>query len=75
MTTKSINQLAQEECDTSANEVNRIKEREASVKKAWRQIAYDLGEQACTVENVAKMANLPEAYVLFVCTNVGYALS
>jgi hypothetical protein len=32
----SINQLAQEAGDTSANEANRIREREALIRRTWR---------------------------------------
>ncbi len=71
---KSINQIAQEDGDSSANEAARIRAREADVKRAWRTIAYEQGEAACTAERVADAANLPIAYVRFVCGASGYDL-
>ena len=71
---KSINQIAQAEGDSSANEAKRIREREAAVAKAWRQIAYDDGEAACSADRVAQAVDLPEAYVRAICERKGLAL-
>lgn len=71
---KSINQMAQEEGDSSANEARRIREREATVKRAWRTIAFDEGEGACTATRVAEASGLPVDYVRTVCASVGYEL-
>lgn len=71
---KSINQIAQENGDSSANEAKRIRDRESAVKQAWRRVAFNEGEAACTVEKVAREADLPVDYVRFVCGNVGYEL-
>jgi hypothetical protein len=45
---KSINQIAQENGGSSANEGKRIRDREAAVKQAWRRVAFNKGEAACT---------------------------
>lgn len=71
---KSINQMAQESGDSSANEAARIREREANVKRAWRQVAYDDGESACTARRIAAAAKLPVDYVRFVCAVHGLEL-
>lgn len=71
---KSINQLAQEEGDSSANEARRIREREAQVKKAWRTVAFYENEAACTAERIARESDLPVDYVRFVCGKEGLAL-
>jgi hypothetical protein len=63
---KSINQIGQESDDTSANEAERIREREASVTKAWRTIAYHEGEAACSAARVAATADLPVDCGLYV---------
>jgi hypothetical protein len=72
---KSINQMAQEEGDTTANEAKRIREREATVKKAWRTVAFYENEAACTAERIAKESGLPIDYVRFVCANYGLNLA
>ena len=72
---KSINQVAQENGDTSANEAARIRERERAVVAAWRTIAFNEGESACTLGRVSRAAELPEEYVAFVCAVKGYALA
>jgi len=72
---KSINQVAQEEGDTSANEAARIRDREAAVAKAWRTIAYHEGEAACTADRVAAIAELPVDFVRDICARKGLALS
>lgn len=75
MSTKSINQLAQESGDTSANEAQRVRERVASIKKAWRVIAYHEGESACTADRIASAAGLPVDHVRFVCGSEGLPLA
>lgn len=72
---RSINQLAQETGDTSAREASRIREREASVARAWRTIAYHEGEAACTAARVAAIAELPVEFVSDICARRGLALS
>jgi hypothetical protein len=69
---QSINQVAQDEGNTSANEAKRIRNRESAVKVAWRTIAFNEGEAACTAERVARDCELPVDYVRFVCGNAGY---
>lgn len=69
---KSINQLAQESGDSSLNEANRIRENEATVARAWRKIAYDENEAACTTERIASVTGLPIAYVHMVCERRGW---
>lgn len=71
---RSINQIAQEDGDTSANEANRIREREATVKRCWRTIAFEDGEEACSAESVAACAGLPVDYVRLICERYGYPL-
>lgn len=72
---KSINQLAQEADDTSANEARRIREREASISHAWRTIAYHEGERACTAIRIAEVVELPVAFVQDICARKGLALA
>lgn len=64
---KSINQIAQENGDTSANEA-------AAVARAWRTVAYHEGEAACTAERVAAIAELPVNFVRDICARKGLAL-
>lgn len=71
---KSINQTAQEERDTSANEADRIRERHASIAKAWRTVAYNDGESACTVARLSEITGLPASYVFDVCASLGYGV-
>jgi hypothetical protein len=71
---KSINQIAQEDGDTSANESARIRDREAAVAKAWRTIAYHEGETACTADRIAKASELPVAFVRDICARKGLDL-
>ncbi len=71
---RSINQIAQEAGDTSANEANRIREREATVKRAWRTIAFNENEAACTAERIAAETGLPADFVRFVCGTHGLDL-
>lgn len=71
---KSINQIAQETGDTSANEAARIRDREAAVTKAWRTLAYHKGEAACTAERVAALAALPVEFVRDICARKGLDL-
>ncbi len=71
---KSINQIAQEDGDTSANEAARIRDREAAVTKAWRTIAYHEGEGACTAERVAASTELPVDFVRDICARKGLDL-
>ncbi len=59
MTRRSINQVAQDEGDSSANEAARIRTRGASVARAWRTIAYKRGDGACTAQAVADACDLP----------------
>lgn len=75
MNTKSINQMAQEEGNSSANEARRIRDREASVKRAWRTVAFYENEAACTADRISKESDLPVEYVRFVCGSYGLALS
>lgn len=70
----SVNQLAQSEQDTSANEAKRIRDREALVKRTWRTIAYHEGEAACRAERIADESELPVDYVKFICDNYGLTL-
>jgi hypothetical protein len=72
---KSINQIAQEDGDTSANEATRIRDREAAVAKAWRTIAYHEGEASCTADRIAKVAELPIDFVRDICARKGFDLS
>jgi len=71
---RSLNQIAQDEGDTAANEARRIREAEASIHRAWRQLAYDEGESAVTAHRIATMTGLPVAYVRDVCERVGHVL-
>lgn len=71
---KSINQMAQEEGDSSANEAQRIRDRESTVKRTWRSVAFHENEAACTAERIAKESELPIDYVRFVCGKEGLAL-
>lgn len=72
---KSINQQAQEDGDSSANEAERIREREASVKRVWRGISYAEGDQACTAARISMHTGLPIAYVRLICERHGYVLA
>lgn len=72
---KSINQVAQEAGDTSANEAARIREREAAVARAWRTVAYQEGEAACTADRIATTAELPVDFVRDICARKGLNLS
>ncbi len=71
---RSINQEAQVDGDTTANEVARIRFRERAVSDTWRAIAYHEGEAACTAARIAKDTSLPEAYVVEVCAVKGHTL-
>jgi hypothetical protein len=44
------------------------------MKRAWRTIAFNEGEAACTAERVAAASGLPVEYVRFVCGNSGLGL-
>jgi hypothetical protein len=70
---KSINQIAQEDGDTSANEARRIREREAAIARAWRTLAYNEGESACTAVRIAEAVELPVAFVQDICDRKGLA--
>ena len=70
----SLNQTAQDEGDTAANEARRIREAEASIHRAWRQLAYDEGESAVTAHRIATMTGLPAAYVREICERWGNPL-
>lgn len=72
---KSINQVAQEDGDTSADEARRIREREDAITRAWRTIAYNEGETACTAERVAEAAELPVKFVRAICERRGLSLA
>jgi hypothetical protein len=67
---KSINQLAQEEGDSSRNEANRIRERESAIRSAWRQIAFNTNRRPAAKE-IAEQTSLPENYVRVVCERNG----
>jgi hypothetical protein len=71
---KSINQIAQETGDTSANEAARIREREAVVARAWRTVAYHHGQAACTADKIAEIAALPVDFVRDICARKGLDL-
>jgi hypothetical protein len=71
---KSINQIAQESGDSSANEAARIREREAAVARAWRTVVYHEGEAACTADRIAEIADLPVAFVREICARKGLDL-
>jgi hypothetical protein len=71
---KSINQIAQETGDTSANEAARIRDREALVARAWRTIAYHEGATACTADRIAWATELPIAFVRDICARKGLDL-
>lgn len=71
---KSINQIAQEDGDTSANEAARIREREAAVARAWRTVAYHEGESACTADRIATITELPIAFIQDICARKGLTL-
>jgi hypothetical protein len=71
---KSVNQITQDTGDSSANEAARIRDREATVARAWRQVAFDEGEAACTADRIAAKSELPVAFVRFVCGNKGLDL-
>jgi hypothetical protein len=72
---KSINQVAQEDGDTSANEARRIRERENDIARTWRTIAYNEGETACTAERIAEAAELPVRFVRDICERRGLNLA
>jgi DNA-directed RNA polymerase specialized sigma subunit len=69
----SINQLAQETGDTSANEANRIREREALIRRTWRSIAHNLNRTP-TAKEIAERTGYPEHYIRFVCECSGHNL-
>jgi hypothetical protein len=71
---KSINQLAQENGETSANEAQRIREREVAVMRAGRTVAFFEGEAACTAARIASESGMPIGHVRFVCGNHGMDL-
>lgn len=71
----SINQIAQSNGDTSANEANRIRERERAVSEAWWRVAYHESEQACTPVRVANESGLPVDFVVRVCFVKGHTLA
>jgi hypothetical protein len=71
---KSINQIAQESGDSSANEAARIREREALVARGWRTIAYHEGAAACTAARIAWVTDLPVAFVQDICARKGLTL-
>lgn len=72
---RSINQIAQDDGDTSANEVARIKARERSIRDAWNRIAYNEGAGACTAERIARETDLPVHYVIDICGRSGHILA
>lgn len=69
----SINQLAQEIGDTSANEANRIREREALIRRTWRSIAHNLNRTPAAKE-IAERTGYPEHYIRLVCERSGHNL-
>jgi len=71
---KSINQIAQETGDISANEAARIRERESVVARAWRTVAYHHGEAACTADKIAEVSALPVDFVRDICERKGLDL-
>ena len=71
---KSIDQVAQETGDSSANEAARILAREAAVARAWRTVAYHEGEAVCTADRIATIAELPLPFVQDVCARKGLPL-
>lgn len=76
---KSINQIAQENGDTTANEANRIRRREATVKHAWRKYTFEHNEYP-TAQQIAEIASeeaeeeLGMEYVKTICERNGYEL-
>lgn len=76
---KSINQMAQEDGDTTRNEAARIKAREAAVAKAWRTYVWEHDENP-TAQQVSQLATeiaeelLGVEYVTRVCGTRGYEL-
>ena len=67
---KSINQIAQELNDTSANEAIRIRNREAIVNQAWRKIAFI--KDIVTIDDMIKaLPEFNETFIRFVSENYG----
>lgn len=53
---RSINQMAQDEGDSSANEANRIRLRERSVRTAWRTFVFN-NDKNPTIKDVSDLAS------------------
>jgi hypothetical protein len=74
----SINQIAQIEGDTNANEVKRIKTREAAVRRAYREYAYNIGTPTA-VALMARASAIAEEpinsdYIKLICERDGSPL-
>lgn len=77
-TFRSINQVAQDEGDTMANEVLRLKEQDEAIYRAWRTIAYGTFESRPTTPSlraVAEAVGLPEHFVSFRLAIRGYEVA
>jgi hypothetical protein len=78
--TLSDNQMAQRENDTSANEANRIRERESAVKHTYLSFVYMHGTKPSAAQMsilASKLCGeyLGEEYVLRICERNGYELA
>jgi hypothetical protein len=74
----SINQIAQAEGDTNANEARRIKNREAAVRRAYREHAYNIGTPTVDVLTVRASVIAEEPigpdYIKLLCERDGNPL-
>lgn len=75
---RSINQVAQDEGNTMANEAKRLAEQDAAIYRAWRTIAYGTLESRPTtpsLRGVAEAVDLPEHFVSFRLAIRGYEVA
>lgn len=74
---KSINQIAQESGDTSANEAERIRQREAAVRQAWRTLQFN-NDKLPTISQIVELASrladeyLGAEFCARICECTGY---
>lgn len=76
---KSVNQLAQEDGDTSLNEAERAKTREAMVNRCYRAYCYDheappTAKQLSLTASEAAGEHLGEEFVSRICERNGNKL-
>jgi len=75
----SSNQMAQEDRDTGANEVHRIRSREHAVNQSWRSFVYDNSRNP-TAKELSYLASelidedLGEEFVIRICERNGNRL-